>query len=87
MPREAAFKAPGKAWGVMRMVPKGGELHPLDAQINRIIAMIRVKVDHTFRVIKRQFGHVKTRYHSLSNTAPSSSRCSRSATRSWCEEG
>ncbi len=60
--REAAFKAPGKVWGVMRKTPKGSPLHPVDAQINRIIAMVRAKVEHPFRVIKRQFGHVKTRY-------------------------
>jgi hypothetical protein len=25
----------------MRKVPKGGDLHPVDAQINRLIAMVR----------------------------------------------
>ena len=60
--REAAFKGPGKAWGVMRKAPKGGKLHPLDERINRIIAMVRARVEHPFRIIKRQFGHVKTRY-------------------------
>jgi transposase, IS5 family len=63
--REAAFAGPGKVWGVMRKAPKGGPLHPIDAQINRIIAMVRAKVEHPFRVIKRQFGHVKTRYRGL----------------------
>ena len=63
--REAAFKAPGKVWGVMRKAPKGSDLHPIDARINRIIAMVRAKVEHPFRVIKRQFGHVKTRYRGL----------------------
>ena len=38
-----------------------GPLHPVDAPISRIIA----KVEHPFRVIKRQFGHVKTRYRGL----------------------
>lgn len=55
----------GKIWGVMRKAPKAGELHPLDARINRIIASVRAKVEHPFRVIKRQFGHVKTRYRGL----------------------
>ena len=32
---------------------------------NRIIAMVRAKVEHPFRVLKRQFGHVKTRYRGL----------------------
>ena len=63
--REAAFKGPGKVWGVMRKAPKGSPLHPLDVQINHIIAMVRAKVEHPFRVIKRQFGHVKTRYRGL----------------------
>lgn len=36
--REAAFQGPGKVWGVMRRAQKGGALHPIDAQINRIIA-------------------------------------------------
>ncbi len=63
--REAAFAGPGKVWGVMRKAPKGGALHPLDERINRIIAMVRAKVEHPFRVIKRQFGHVKTRYRRL----------------------
>jgi transposase, IS5 family len=63
--REAAFTGPGKVWGVMRKAPKGGDLHPVDAQINRLIAMVRAKVEHPFRVIKRQFGHVKTRYRGL----------------------
>ena len=60
--REAAFTGPGKVWGVMRKAPKGGKLQPLDERINRMIAMVRAKVEHPFRVIKRLFGHVKTRY-------------------------
>ena len=49
----------------MRKAPKGSPLHPLDERINRIIAMVRARVEHPFRVIKRQFGHVKTRYRGL----------------------
>ena len=45
----------------LRKAPKGSPLHPLDERINRVIAMVRAKVEHPFRVIKRQFGHVKTR--------------------------
>jgi transposase, IS5 family len=63
--READFAGPGKVWGVMRKARKGGSLHPVDAQINRLIAMVRAKVEHPFRVIKRQFGHGKTRYRGL----------------------
>ena len=49
----------------MRKAPKGGVLHPIDAQINRIIAMVRAKVEHPFRIVKRQFGYVRTRYRGL----------------------
>jgi len=64
-PREAAFSGPGKFWGVMRKAPKGGALHPVDEDINRIIAMVRARVEHPFRVLKRQFGFLKTRYRGL----------------------
>jgi IS5 family transposase len=49
----------------MRKAPKGGTLHPLDERANRIIAMVKAKVEHPFRVLKRQFGPVKTRYRGL----------------------
>ena len=49
----------------LRKAPKGGELHPLDKRANRIIAMVRARVEHPLRVIKRQFGHAKTRCRGL----------------------
>ena len=55
----------------LRKAPQSAPLHPIDARINRIIAMVRAKVEHPFRVIKRQFGHAKTRYRGLArNRAP-----------------
>jgi IS5 family transposase len=63
--REAAFAGPGKFWGVMRKAPKGGRLDPIEEDINRLIAMVRARVEHPFRVIKRQFGYLKTRYRGL----------------------
>ena len=62
--REAAFTGPDKL-GVMRKAPKGGALHPIDEDINRIIAKVRARVEHPFRVLKRQFGYIKTRYRGL----------------------
>jgi transposase, IS5 family len=50
---------------VMRKAPKAGKLHPGDARINRIIAMVRARVEHPFRILKRQFGYVKTHYRGL----------------------
>ncbi|TCP10542.1 DDE family transposase [Crenobacter luteus] len=39
-------------------------------QVETVKAKIRAKVEHPFRVIKRQFGHVKVRYQGLAkNTA------------------
>ena len=63
--RAAAFSGPSQFWGVMRKAPKGGKLHPIEETTNRIIAKVRAKVEHPFRVIKCQFGHVKTRYRGL----------------------
>lgn len=68
--REAAFSKDGKVWGVTRKARKGGQLDPIDEEINRIIAMVRAKVEHPFRVIKRQFGHMKTRYRGLAKNRP-----------------
>ena len=42
----------------------------LTEQSEKLKAGIRVKVDHSFGAIKRQFGHVKVRYRGLAeNTA------------------
>jgi IS5 family transposase len=39
-------------------------------QIERLKAGVRARVEHPFRVIKRQFGYTKTRYRGLmKNTA------------------
>jgi IS5 family transposase len=38
--------------------------------LEKVKASVRAKVEHPFRVIKRQFGHVKVRYRGLAkNTA------------------
>ncbi len=63
--REAAFSGPDKFWGVMRKAPKGGALDSIDDDINRIIAKVRARVEHPFRLLKRQFGYIKTRYRGL----------------------
>jgi len=63
--REEAFTGPDKFWGVMRKAPKGDNLHPIDEQINHLIAKVRSRVEHPFRVLKRQFGYIKTRYRGL----------------------
>ena len=44
----------------------GVRRHPaLQEQLEQVKSKIRAKVEHPFRVIKRQFGHVKVRYRGM----------------------
>ncbi len=57
---------PGKRKVLDKSTPMGAILD----QLEQVKARIRAKVEHPFRVIKRQFGHVKVRYRGLAkNTA------------------
>ena len=57
---------PGKRKVLDKSTPMGAILD----QLEQVKARIRAKVEHPFRVIKRQFGHVKVRYRGLvKNTA------------------
>ena len=57
---------PGKRRALDKDTPMGDVLDKLE----HVKASIRAKVEHPFRVIKRQFGHVKMRYRGLAkNTA------------------
>ena len=57
---------PGKRKVLNRDTPMGAIMDKLE----QTKARIRAKVEHPFRVIKRQFGHVKVRYRGLAkNTA------------------
>lgn len=62
---------PGVRWSVaMRpgkraALDKSKRLGQLKDQLERLKASIRAKVEHPFRVLKRQFGHVKVRYRGL----------------------
>lgn len=77
---QGAHKRPdaraGVNWNVAMRPGQRSALNKNDArqrlidQIERIKARIRAKVEHPFRVVKRQFGHVKVRYRGLAkNTA------------------
>jgi IS5 family transposase len=66
----------GVAWhiamrpGKRRALDKTRKRDALIDQLEALKASIRAKVEHPFRVIKRQFGHVKVRYRGLAkNTA------------------
>ena len=57
---------PGKRAALDKSKPIGA----MTDEVERIKASIRAKVEHPFRVIKRQFGFVKVRYRGLKkNTA------------------
>lgn len=57
---------PGKRRTLDKDSPMGAVLE----QLEHVKARIRAKVEHPFRVIKRQFGHMKVRYRGLAkNTA------------------
>ena len=59
--------APGQAQAALDKTKTFGQL---TEQLEKLKASIRAKVEHPFRVIKRQFGHVKVRYRGLTkNTA------------------
>jgi IS5 family transposase len=56
--------------GKRRALDKSRESNRLIDELEKLKASIRAKVEHPFRVIKRQFGHLKVRYRGLAkNTA------------------
>lgn len=67
---------PGVRWcvamrpGKRAALDKSKRLGQLQDRLERLKASIRAKVEHPFRVLKRQFAHVKVRYRGLKkNTA------------------
>jgi len=46
-----------------------GELKDVSERLEHLIAKVRSKVEHPFRVVKRQFGHTKVRYRGLAKNA------------------
>ncbi|AMM24790.1 IS5 family transposase [Variovorax sp. PAMC 28711] len=56
--------------GKRRMLDRTAEIDALIDKVEQLKASVRARVEHPFRVIKRQFGHVKVRYRGLAkNTA------------------
>ena len=51
--------------GKRKALDKSSEVGRLVDQLERTKASIRAKVEHPFRVIKRQFGYMKVRYKGL----------------------
>ncbi|WP_240462219.1 IS5 family transposase [Burkholderia sp. Nafp2/4-1b] len=60
----------GISAGIARRKQPGEPRWRIEREINHVIAKVRARVEHPFRIIKRQFGYVKTRYRGLAkNTA------------------
>ena len=56
--------------GLRRLLDRADPKDAIAEEMEHVKASIRAKVEHPFRVIKRQFGHVKVRYRGLAkNTA------------------
>ncbi|MDP3351708.1 MAG: IS5 family transposase [Hydrogenophaga sp.] len=56
--------------GKRKVLDKSTPMGAIQDRLEQVKASIRAKVEHPFRVIKRQFGHVKVRYRGLAkNTA------------------
>lgn len=51
--------------GKRKALKHGGEMGELLEKAEKFKASVRAKVEHPFRVIKRQFGYMKTRYRGL----------------------
>ena len=63
--RRKKFLRRGRSWCVMRKAPSGGKLSDVDKRFNWRISRVRGKVEHPFRVVKRQFGYTKVRYRGI----------------------
>jgi len=55
----------GVYWGMLEKRKRGKALSSTRKKRNRKHASVRAKVEHAFRIIKCQFGYIKTRYRGL----------------------
>ncbi len=67
---EAQRQPKEPVWGMPFKRKCGEELPAEHAVLNRMLASLRgAKVEHPFRIVKRQFGYTKTRYRGLFKNA------------------
>lgn len=59
----------GLFWGVLDKAKSKKRLSHKQRRRNRKLSGVRAKVEHPFRVVKRQFGYIKTRYRGLKKNA------------------
>lgn len=67
--KERTARSPEPVQGPRMLTPyrrqAGQELPLWQRQLNAAIASVRAKVEHPFRIVKRQFGYTKVRYRGL----------------------
>ena len=66
--KRAARKA-GVYWGVSLKATSQRKLTASNQRTNRTLSSIRARVEHVFRVMKRQFGYQQVRYRGLEKNA------------------
>jgi transposase, IS5 family len=59
----------GVFWGVSLKASKQHPLSRANKRFNHKMSSIRARVEHVFRVIKRQFGYTKVRYKGIVKNA------------------
>jgi len=59
----------GVLWCIPFKRPRGGELDPEQAKINRLLARLRARVEHLLRVLKCPFGYRKVRHRGIRKNA------------------
>ena len=64
-----AARKTGLFWGVLDKAKSKKRLSNKQKRRNKKLSSIRAKVEHPFRVVKRQFGYVKVRYRGLTKNA------------------
>ena len=60
-----AARAKSVFWGILDKAKPKKKLSTAQVKRNRQLSSVRAKVEHPFRVLKRQFGYVKVRYKGL----------------------
>ncbi len=90
VPKKPAPKR-GRTWyiaakrGSVKAMPEG-ELKDAVKHTEHMKAAVRAKVEHPFRVVKRQFGYQKVRFKGLLKNTAQIRRCSRCRTCGWRDE-
>jgi IS5 family transposase len=66
---EAERQEDEPVWAMPFKRKKGEKLPAEHAILNRMLASLRAKVEHPFRIVKRQFGYTQVRYRGLFKNA------------------